>query len=422
MQWRTGVVGRWVRGVWDPAVLPAAAVAIVVALGFGLLVPVLPIYARSFGGAAWQVGLVVTAFAAMRLVSDVPAGWLVDRIGSARAVALGCAIVAVSSAAAGLAPTYEWLVALRGGGGIGSALFSAGLTAYLLAAVPRERMGRAMSLFNGSFLAGSAFGPTVGGLAAGVLGLRGPFFLYAGFCTAAAVVALWTLKPMPRHSRQAGHHAAAAAAPLRFSPVLAAALTSGFAQWWLLGGFRFTLVPLYAAEALGLDASAIGLGLTASALGNLGVLAPAGAAADCYGRRVVGVPAFVGLALSVGALLLADGLMGYVMASALFGALAGATSVIPGALLADAVARSLPDTTRQTPAMAGTGGGVRGIAAGWQQTANDLGNFVAPVAIGLAVDLAGYPPAVVVAVLPALVAAALMATIRAPRAATVPVR
>jgi MFS family permease len=399
-----------VRGRWlvEPAALPAAAVAVVVALGFGLLVPVLPMYARSFGVAAWQVGLVVTAFAAMRLVADLPAGWLVERSGPARAVALGCLVVAVSSAAAGLAPTYEWLVALRGAGGIGSSLFSTGLSAYLLAAVPRERMGRATSLFSGAFLAGSAFGPTAGGLAAGALGLRGPFFLYAGCCAAAAAVALALLRGAGRGAgrvRRAHGEAPAGAPPLRWSPALAAALVSGFAQWWLLGGVRFTLVPLYAAEQLKLDPGAVGVGLTASALATLALLGPAGYAVDRYGRRRVGVPAFVGLALAAGALLLAADLPGYVVGCALFGAVAGAASVVPSALLADAV----------PPERAG-------LASGWQQTASDLGNFLAPVALGLVADLAGYPTAIALGTTPALLAAALLVATRAPRPLPAPAR
>ena len=124
---------RFLLGRLDRAVLPVSAVAIVVALGFGLVVPVLPVYARSFGVAAWQVGMVLTAFSVMRLVAAMPSGWLVGRMGAAYTVALGCAIVAVSSAAAGLAPTFEWLVGLRGIGGLGSAMFSTGLGAYLLA-------------------------------------------------------------------------------------------------------------------------------------------------------------------------------------------------------------------------------------------------------------------------------------------------
>jgi MFS family permease len=188
-----------------------------------------------------------------------------------------------------------------------------------------------------------------------------------------------------------------AAPPLRPSRALAAALSSGFALWWLLGGFRFAFVPLYAQERLGLDTTAIGLGVTASALANLALLYPAGLAADRIGRRAVGVPAFVALAATAGALLLADGLVGYVAANALFGAAYAAASVVPGTLLADA-----------TPP------GRSGIAAGVGSLANDLGNVLGPVAVGAVLDTAGYPVALALAAGPALLAAGAIAASRRP--------
>jgi MFS family permease len=409
------------RGRIEPAVLPAAAVSIVVALGFGLIVPVLPLYARSFGVAAAQVGLLGSAFSFVRLVADVPAGRLVNRVGPARSVALGTALVALSSAAAGLATSFTALVVLRGAGGIGSALFSAGLMAYILSAVPRERMGRAMGVYQASFLLGSAFGPTVGGLTAGQLGLRGPFFVYAAFCVAATVVALVTLRgstlePSGRQAAgvPAGPALASGAAParggstgrrldgalLRFAGVrptrgLLAALSGAFALWWFMGGFRFTLVPLLAEERLGLDVTAISFGITASAIANLCTTWPAGWAADRYGRHAVGVPAFTGIALAAGAMLLARDFPTYLAANALLGACYGAAAIVPGTLLADAIPRDRA-----------------GAASGYNYLAQDLGNVLGPVAVGWALDAAGYPSAAALAAAPALVAAVAIAAAR----------
>jgi MFS family permease len=403
MQKSLGSLSQRVASRFDPVVLPAAAVAIVVALGFGLVVPVLPLYARSFGVAAAQVGLVVSVFALMRLVTDWPAGRLVGRIGPGRATALGTAIVGCSSFAAGLAPTFLWLLILRGVGGIGSALFSTGLSSYLLAAIPRERMGRAMGLYHAAFLLGSTFGPSVGGLAAGWLGLRGPFFVYAGFCAAASVVALAVLR-LPRRnvggaggaaepgagegSRVPGSTVEQGAPALRPSRTLVAALSGGFALWWLMSGFRFALIPLYGAEHLGLDTLTIGLGITGSAVAMMLVLWPAGWVADRLGRWTIGVPAFGGLALVPWLLLVAEGQVGYVLANAVFGAVHGAASVVPGALLADATPR-----------------GRAGEAAGLSHAVSDLGSFTGPMIVGAALDLAGYPGAIVLAVAPAVLAA-----------------
>jgi MFS family permease len=120
---------------------------------------------------------------------------------------------------------------------------------------------------------------------------------------------------------------------------LLAALSGAFALWWFMGGFRFTLVPLFAEERLGLDVAAISFGITVSAIANLCTTWPAGWAADHYGRHAVGVPAFVGIALAAGAMLLARDFPTYLAANALLGACYGAAAIVPGTLLADAVPR-----------------------------------------------------------------------------------
>ena len=81
------------REVW---LLVAANV--VVALGYGVVSPVLPQYARHFGVSISAATFVITAFAVMRLVAAPPAGWLVQRLGERRVYINGLLIVAVSTA------------------------------------------------------------------------------------------------------------------------------------------------------------------------------------------------------------------------------------------------------------------------------------------------------------------------------------
>jgi MFS family permease len=418
----------WLRGRVEPSILPAAAVSIVVALGFGLIVPVLPLYARSFGVAAAQVGLLGSAFSLVRLIADVPAGHLVNRLGPARGVALGTALVALSSAAAGLATSFTALVVLRGAGGIGSALFSAGLMAYILNTVPRDRMGRAMGAYHASFLLGSAFGPTVGGLTADQLGLRGPFFVYAAFCVAATLVALVTLRgaarppatppvaaPLPPATEPGAATLSAAPGGRRLDGVfrrfvgvrltrgLLAALSGAFALWWFMGSFRFLVVPLFAEEQLGLDVAAISFGITVSAVANLCTTWPAGWAADRYGRHAVGVPAFLGVVLAAAAMLLARDFPTYLAANALLGACYGAAAIVPGTLLADAIPRDRA-----------------GTASGYNYLVQDLGNVLGPLAVGWALDLAGYTSATALAAAPALLAAVAIGAARRPRVSAAP--
>ena len=95
-----------------------------VAVGFGVVAPAIPVYAREFGVGRTAAGAVISAFAFMRLVSALGSGRLVNRIGERLVLATGIGIVAVSSALAGLAQSYVQLLLLRGVGGIGSAMFT----------------------------------------------------------------------------------------------------------------------------------------------------------------------------------------------------------------------------------------------------------------------------------------------------------
>src|SRR5437867_8788476 len=74
-------------------------------LGFGLIIPVLPLFAKSFHVKAAGVGLLLSVFAVMRLLGDMFAGSLIDRFGERTMASLGALIVGVSSASAAAAPS-----------------------------------------------------------------------------------------------------------------------------------------------------------------------------------------------------------------------------------------------------------------------------------------------------------------------------
>jgi MFS family permease len=101
-----------------------ASIAFFVALGFGIVIPSIPIYAESFGVSAFAASAVISAFALMRFVSSPFAGAWTNRFGERNILAIGLGIVAVASFFAGLAQSYSHLIVLRGIGGIGSAMFT----------------------------------------------------------------------------------------------------------------------------------------------------------------------------------------------------------------------------------------------------------------------------------------------------------
>ena len=161
---------------------------VVVALGYGVVAPVLPSYARHFGVSVSAATFVITAFAVMRLVGAPPAGYLVQRLGERRIYISGLLIVAVSTGACAFAQTYTQLLVFRSAGGIGSAMFTVSSLGLMIRISPPDARGRVAGLFASGFLVGSVGGPVLGSLTAG-LGLAAPFLIYgAALLVAAAVV------------------------------------------------------------------------------------------------------------------------------------------------------------------------------------------------------------------------------------------
>ncbi len=169
---------------------------VVVALGYGVVSPVLPQYARHFGVSISAATFVITAFAVMRLVAAPPAGWLVSRLGERRVYINGLLIVAVSTAVCAFAQTYWQLLLFRSLGGLGSAMFSVSSLALMIRISPENARGRVAGLFSSGFLVGSVGGPVLGSLTAG-LGLAAPFAIYGVALLVAATVVFVSLRGSP---------------------------------------------------------------------------------------------------------------------------------------------------------------------------------------------------------------------------------
>ena len=75
--------------IGDPALRVIMVVVFVIMLGFGIVAPILPLFARSFGVSYGAAGLLVSAFAFTRLAFDLVAGPIVDRWGEQRASVAG---------------------------------------------------------------------------------------------------------------------------------------------------------------------------------------------------------------------------------------------------------------------------------------------------------------------------------------------
>ena len=375
------------------------AISITVALGFGMLIPVLPLFADSFGVGLAAIGLVQTVFGFTRFSFGLVGGLVVDRFGERASTVTGLLVVAASSYLAGFAESFAQLVAARGFGGAGSALFIAGLMNRILRIIEPEAMSRATGSFRSSFLVGIAAGPAIGGILSERFGLAAPFFFYGTGLLISSAIAWVVMRggEGETRARRSPLEALRAARPLLSDPRYTLALLATFVGWWTISGPAQSLGPVYASDVLKLSARQIGFATTMLAAGELAVLLVAGKAADARGRRAVLIPSLVVAALATAALGTIEGAPGlYFPLLAALGTGVAASSVAAGGLLADSI-----------PA------GGSGAAVGVNQMAGDLGFLVAPVVIGGVAQATSFEAAYLVAALPAV--GVLLASLRAPR-------
>ncbi len=357
----------------DVWVLIAAAFA--VAIGYGLVAPVLPQFARDFDVSVAAASIVVSAFAFFRLVFAPAGGLLVDRLGERWVYMTGLLIVALSTLATGLAQSYWQLLVFRGLGGLGSTMFTISAMALLTRLSPPGARGRIAGMYATAFLVGNIGGPVLGGLLAG-FGMRVPFFVYAAsLLVATAVVAVFLRggrRPDPDDGAPAQPVLAVAEA-LRESGYRAA-LVSSFANGWTSFGVRVAIVPLFAAANFDAGASIAGTALASFAVGTAVVVSLAGRLADRYGRRPLVVGGLVVSGVATIALGWADTVPLLIATSVVAGVGAGILNPAQQAAVADVLG-------------ADRAGGK--VFAAFQM-ASDSGAILGPVVVGLVVDRMGY--------------------------------
>lgn len=377
-----------------PQVRATVVGTFVVMLGFGILSPVLPNYARSFGVGRDAVGLLISGFSFARLLSGPFVGQFIDRHGERAMVTLGAVVVGVSSIAAGLAPSFPLLVLLRSLGGIGSALFFAAILSYLLRSIPPDRSGRVMSVFYGAFNVGFIAGGPLGGVVARWFGLAGPLHVYGVACFVAAALFWRTIR---NPGRSPGEVRAGGLRRLPWGRPLVAVLVSNGAYLWMVGAVFMTLVPLFGPEEVGLSLGGVGLGLAIATGIELVILFPAGRATDRRGRRAVLVPALAALVVVTALFGFSTTPLAFMVAMALLGLASGYAGVPPAPMLSDV-----------TPAE------LKGTAVAVFRFVGDIGFVLGPLVAGWAAEspALGFRAAFAISAIPVLVAFGLVVSIR----------
>lgn len=350
------------------------AAAFVIAIGYGIVAPVLPQFASSFGVGVAAASAVVSAFALCRLLFAPASGAVVNKLGERPTYLIGLLVVAVSSAATAFAETYWQLLLFRGLGGIGSTMFTVSAMGLIVRLAPPRMRGRISGFYATAFLLGGILGPVVGGLLAG-FGMQAPFIIYAVALLIASAVVYFRLKDETLATRKATNPQP----PMTFREAFEvgayrSALVSSFATGWTAYGVRVALIPLLAVQLVGEGPQVAGLALAVFAAGNALALAFTGRLTDKLGRKPLILTGLIVCALATIGVGLVSSVPMFVILSLISGMGSGTLNPGQQAAVADVIG----------PERAG------GRVLSRYQMSADAGQILGPILAGALADAAGF--------------------------------
>jgi len=268
------------------------------------------------------VGLVVAGAGLGTLITDLPAGSLIQRMNKRHAMILGIVIDAFSTMALFWVNAIWLAIALRFLGGVGHAVFSIARHIHVTRAVRSGVRGRAISLFGGVVRIGLFVGPALGGMLAARYGLRLTFIAYALVCLASiAVIALASDGFEPQEQSQALEQKSVGglrkAMHGRLWLFATASLGHVLAQITRAG--QSLILPLWGADVLMLSPDQIGWVVSMTSAVSMTLFYPVGLIMDRLGRKFAIIPSFVVMGLGLAALPLTTGFAGLLLVSGLIG-------------------------------------------------------------------------------------------------------
>src|ERR1700686_3934036 len=190
--------------------LPILGITFIDIMGFSLLNPIMPHFAKHFGASDLVVGLLFSTFAAFQFLAGPVWGNVSDRIGRKTVLIVSQIGATIGWVMLGFAPSIVWVVASRAVEGLSGG--NIGVTqAYIADLVEPAQRGRAFALLGAAFSAGFVFGPALAAWLSTAYGFATPFFVAAGL---QALTLLLTILLLP-DSRAGATEEAKNAATLR---------------------------------------------------------------------------------------------------------------------------------------------------------------------------------------------------------------
>ena len=347
-------------------------------LGFGAMVPSLPLYAETFGVSGAAIGLAIGVYGLARFVLAIPSGQISDKWGRKPALAIGGFLSTAGNLLSVYATDYPEFLIARFIAGAGAGMVVTTGSVILADITTPARRGRVIAIYQGTFIFAVGIGPLPGGLLAQNFGLLAPFWFCAFASFIAGSIALFSVKETRHLARQKevkGAVLPSLADQLKIlSKNIGFVLVSGIALSHALTrtGGLFNIIPIIGSFRIQLAYDEIGIALAIGSLLGLCAVYPAGVAVDRWGRKAIIVPFTFVTGISFLLFAVAETFFWFAFANALWGIASGIGGSAPAAYAAD----SAPP-------------GMNASAMSLFRMLGDIGYVVGPILLGFIVDIHG---------------------------------
>jgi MFS family permease len=280
-------------------ILPIYLPELLTSIGSGIVMLVLPLFALEMTDSYSMASVIFAMSGVGTLISDVPAGILIARIGVKAAILLGIIVIAISSVLAGLSDSWILLGGTMFLLGAGEGVLWLAIMVYIADLTSYER-GRAMACVGGVYRIGLFIGPILGGFIAKYFSYSAAL-ICAGIVMGSTVVFIRFLRPVTSSNpvKKKSHSLRFVSQTLvEYRSIFATAGVAVFGLQLLRAG-RFLIIPLWG-NAIGLDSADIGLVTGIPMALEMMMFYPAGFIMDRFGRKWTAVPCITILALAIG--------------------------------------------------------------------------------------------------------------------------
>jgi MFS family permease len=272
--------------------MAVSLISLIVMMGATMVTPSLTLYAKEgFSDNGFIIGAIVAGYAIGRVITDIPSGFLTDRIGISKTMKIGLGIQIVSSIFAGIAPNYWILFLMRVTEGIGSSIYVNAAVTYVLLSNQSSRRGTVMGIYQSIMMTGITIGPMFGAFIASTYGLNASYFAYAAVLVVAMIIVFFIQHKGKFHLITNGADNNYNLDSESFGIIRnisiyinsASLATFGFA--FLRSGIYTMAIPLFAYENLHLSVVSVGFIFTLASVANLFASFFSGKLTDRYGMK-----------------------------------------------------------------------------------------------------------------------------------------